>query len=464
MLNKSNIKNGISLTPREIVLELDRCIIGQSDAKKAVASALRNRWRRKQIKGKLKDEIMPKNIIMIGPTGCGKTEIARRLAKLSDSPFVKVEATKFTEVGYVGRDVDSMIRDLMESSLVICKKKAMYIVLKKAERIAEERILDLLLPRSNKKEKEEKISKRKEVNEKDFLNNRNKIKNMLKEGKLKNKEVTVNIATSKSDIPVMHMLGSSAGIDDMASGLQDMIYSAFGGKKFKKKKMLIEDAKKIIALQEAEKLIDNDQIKKDAIGKSEEFGIIFIDEIDKIVSRKNSNGPDVSREGVQRDILPIVEGSSVQTKYGSIKTDHILFIAAGVFHSEKPSELIPELQGRFPIKVELNSLSEDDFVKILLDTENSLIKQYTALMKTEKIILLFKKNAIMELAKIAALINRRQRNIGARRLYTIMEKLFEEENFCAPEKKGRNIVVDSKYVSNKLKFLLIEESLDKFII
>ena len=461
-----NIKNH-SFTPREIVCELDRFIVGQSAAKKAVAIALRNRWRRKKIDNPLREEISPKNIILMGPTGCGKTEIARRLARLADAPFVKVEATKFTEVGYVGRDVDSMVRDLVEKSVKICKDQALKTVKIKAKERAEEKILDILFPFKTKSTSVMPFDISKNDvsnNEKKQLKNksREKIRKMLKDGKFNEKEVNIDISTSQS--PAIFQMFGQNGMDDLATNLQDALSNALGSGKKKQYKMKIPEALETLAADEAQKLIANDQIHRDAIIKAEQSGIIFIDEIDKVAGREGGVGPDISREGVQRDILPIVEGSTVTSKYGSVKTDHILFIAAGAFHMVKPSDLIPELQGRFPIRVELDSLTESDFVQILTEPENSLVKQYIALLNTEKITLNFTKDGIHELAKVAATVNSTQENIGARRLYTVMERLLEEESFFAPERKDSKVTITAEFVNRRLSPILKNEDLSKFIL
>lgn len=455
-----------SFTPREIVSELDRFIVGQKQAKKAVAIALRNRWRRRRVEKKLQDEILPKNIIMIGPTGCGKTEIARRLAKLANAPFVKVEATKFTEVGYVGRDVDSMVRDLVEGAVKMCKEQAMGSVKAKASELAEERILDLLLPEPPKQHtafdmregfSEEAIEAPRETSQ-----TREKMRLMLREGKFDEKEVSIDI-TQNAPMPMMHMFGQ-AGMEDMAGQIQDALQGAFGRGRKKKKKMSIRDAFEVLEIEEAQKLIDMDQVQRDAVVLSEQSGIIFIDEIDKIAKADGARGPDVSREGVQRDILPIVEGSTVSTKYGFVKTDHILFIAAGAFHMSKPSDLIPELQGRFPIRVELDSLVEEDFVRILTEPENSLVKQYAALLKTEDVVLNFLESGIKSIARVAYKANSSQENIGARRLYTVMEKLLEEESFSASDRPNLQVDIDEKMVNDRLSAILENEDLSKYIL
>lgn len=449
-------------TPREIVSELDRYIVGQKPAKKAVAIALRNRWRRSKVEKHLRDEILPKNIIMIGPTGCGKTEIARRLAKLANAPFVKVEATKFTEVGYVGRDVDSMVRDLVECSIKLCKEQAMVGVKSRAMELAEERILDLLLPKPEQKPFDYREGFEQPIQTSESSETREKLRDMLKKGKFDEKEVNIDV-TSAPAMPIMHMFGQG-NMEDMAGQIQDALQGALGGGRKKKRKILVPEALEILQAEEAQKLIDIDQVQKDALDLAEQSGIIFIDEIDKIAKSGDHKGPDVSREGVQRDILPIVEGSTVSTKYGFVKTDHILFIAAGAFHVSKPSDLIPELQGRFPIRVELSSLAEEDFIRILTEPENSLVKQYTALLATEKVHLDFTENGIQSIASVAFKANSSQENIGARRLYTVMEKLLEEESFSASDNPNLEVVVDKKLVEERLFAVLENEDLSKYIL
>jgi len=456
-----------SFTPREIVSELDRFIVGQKQAKKAVAIALRNRWRRRRVDKKLQDEILPKNIIMIGPTGCGKTEIARRVAKLAQAPFLKVEATKFTEVGYVGRDVDSMVRDLVECAVKMCKELAMHGVKARAQELAEERILDLLLPEPQKNPQPEGMSSL--VDEENLSHEvrehsatREKMRAMLRDGKFDDKEVSIDVSQS-SPMPMMHMFGQ-AGMEDMAGHIQEALQGAFGRGRKKKKKMPVREAFDALVTEEAQRLIDMDQVQRDAVSLSEQSGIIFIDEIDKIAKADGARGPDVSREGVQRDILPIVEGSTVSTKYGFVKTDHILFIAAGAFHMSKPSDLIPELQGRFPIRVELDSLSEEDFVRILTEPENSLVKQYAALLKTENVALDFHESGIKSIAQVAHKANSSQENIGARRLYTVMEKLLEEESFSASDMSNMQVLVNDKMVKDRLSAILENEDLSKYIL
>ena len=460
-----------SFTPREIVSELDRFIVGQNNAKRAVAIALRNRWRRQRVDPSLKDEIAPKNIILIGPTGCGKTEIARRLAKLAEAPFVKVEATKFTEVGYVGRDVDSMVRDLVEVSVKLCREKAVGLVKTKADEQAEEKILDFLLPQHKEKGpstvpfdikagEEARVMK---APPKDNAS-REKMREILRAGKLDDKEVSIDVSPSKT--PAMfHMFGQTSGMEDMASNLQDALGQAMGGKRKKRQKMKIKDALEVLSKEQAVKLIDQDAVQRDAVKLAENHGIIFIDEIDKVAGRSGSGrGPDVSREGVQRDILPIVEGSTISTKYGQVKTDHVLFIAAGAFHVAKPTDLIPELQGRFPIRVELESLTKEDFIRILKEPEASLVKQYTALLETEGFKIDFQDSGITELAHVAQEVNTNQENIGARRLYTVMERLLEEESFTASDKKDCKLVVDDTLVRERLAPILENEDLSKFIL
>lgn len=459
---------GKAFTPRETVSELDRFIVGQKQAKKAVAIALRNRWRRQHVDKRLQDEILPKNIIMIGPTGCGKTEIARRLAKLANAPFVKVEATKFTEVGYVGRDVDSMVRDLVECAVKMGREQAMDGVKTRAAELAEERMLDLLLPeppasRHMPFDMRDVDEERNAADRHESTEAREKMRAMLREGKFDNRDVSVDVAATPL-MPMMHMF-SQTGMEDMAGQIQDALQGAFGRGQKKKKKMKVPEAMEVLQADEAQRLIDMEQVQRDAVELAEQNGIIFIDEIDKIAKADGAkSGPDVSREGVQRDILPIVEGSTVSTKYGFVRTDHILFIAAGAFHMSKPSDLIPELQGRFPIRVELDSLCEEDFVRILTEPENSLVKQYTALLKTENVTLKFEDSGIRGIAAVAYQANSSQENIGARRLYTVMEKLLEEESFSASDNPNMEVTVDKKLVDERLTVILHNEDLSKYIL
>jgi ATP-dependent HslUV protease ATP-binding subunit HslU len=443
------------LTPRKIVAELDKYIVGQKDAKKAVAIAIRNRWRRLQLSSELREEVMPKNIIMIGPTGVGKTEIARRMAGLVKAPFLKVEASKYTEVGYHGRDVESMIRDIVEVAVNMVRTAQMEKVSEKAEINADEKLLDLLLPLPEKKEETEEseagIVEKQETT-------REKFRSKLKQGELEDRMVEIKI----QEKPVV-MQGIIAGIEEVGVDFQNIIEKMIPPRS-QVKKAPISEARKILKQEEAEKLVDKEKVIKEALYSAENMGIIFIDELDKIASRESGRGPDISREGVQRDILPIVEGSTVTTRYGMVKTDRILFIAAGAFHVSKPSDLIPELQGRFPIRVELKDLGKEEFIRILTEPKNALIKQYTELLKTEGVKLRFEKDAIDEIADIAVKINRRGQSIGARRLYTVMEKLLEDDSFDAPELSGKEIVVDAKYVLEKMKDIVKDEDLTKYIL
>jgi len=454
-----------NLTPKEIISELDKYIIGQHKAKRAVAIALRNRWRRQQVPEDLRDEIAPKNIIMIGPTGVGKTEIARRLSRLAQSPFIKVEASKFTEVGYVGRDVESMVRDLTEISVNMIKAEESEKVIVKARENAEERILDLLLPSRREEPVSETPDKEKipemmatTPNYQDAT--REKLRQLLRSGKLD--ERMVELETSSRNLPVIEVL-SATGIEEMEFNIKEMFGNMFP-KKTKKQKMKIPEALEILTQEESQRLIDMDQVTRMAKERVEQSGIIFIDEIDKITGRESYTGPDVSREGVQRDLLPIVEGTTVTTKHGMVKTDHILFIAAGAFHSSKPSDLIPELQGRFPIRVELDSLGKEEFVRILQEPRNALVKQYHALMKTEGLNLIVEPEAVVEIAQIAESVNTRTENIGARRLYTVMEKLLEDISFDASEMKEKQILINREYVTEKLREVLKDEDLSRYIL
>ncbi|HPI51173.1 MAG TPA: ATP-dependent protease ATPase subunit HslU [Smithellaceae bacterium] len=463
--------NNSGLTPREIVERLDRHIIGQADAKRAVAIALRNRWRRQNVPEELADEISPKNIIMIGPTGVGKTEIARRLAKLDNSPFLKVEASKFTEVGYVGRDVESMVRDLVELSINMLKAEEQDHVQAKAAEIAEDRLLDLLLPpRPSEKNVGDMLTDvdpeqtRLPLNEEQIRKQdatREKLRKLLHDGKLDERMVELEIAEPRSG-PMIEIF-SAAGMEDMGLNLKDMLGNMMPQKK-KRRNVKVPEALEIIASEEAQKLIDMDKVTKTALDRVEQSGIIFLDEIDKIVGGDSQHGPDVSREGVQRDLLPIVEGSNVNTRYGMVKTDHILFIAAGAFSGTKPSDLIPELQGRFPIRVELDSLGKEEFVRILTEPNNALVKQYTEMMATEDIRLSFTPDAVEQIAEVATVVNERTENIGARRLYTIMETLLEDISFDAPDLKEKKIVIDAKYVEEKLDNIVEDEDLSRYIL
>jgi len=444
------------LTPRRIVEELDKFIIGQHNAKKAVAIALRNRWRRQRLSPELRDEVLPKNIIMIGSTGVGKTEIARRLSKLANAPFMKVEASKFTEVGYVGRDVESIIRDITEIAVNMVKTEHFAKVQEKAKTLAEERLLDLLLPHPRKGFRE---TDQGEEERRKYSDTREKLRAQLRAGKFDSRYVEIEVKEKVMPLGVI----SNVGLEDLEINLKEMLGS-FLPEKPKRKKVKISEAVQLLTREEADKLIDMDMVTKEAIKRTEQTGIVFLDEIDKVASRGSGHGPDVSREGVQRDLLPIVEGTTVTTKHGPVRTEHILFIAAGAFHMAKPSDLIPELQGRFPIRVELDSLGKEDFIRILTEPDNALVKQYIALLATEDVEIVFTDDAIDEIASIAATVNEKTENIGARRLHTILEKLLEEISFDAPEKRNTSLTIDSNYVREKLSEIVKDEDLSRYIL
>jgi ATP-dependent HslUV protease ATP-binding subunit HslU len=445
------------LTPREIVRELDKYVIGQAGAKRAVAIALRNRIRRQKLPPEMAEEVMPKNIIMIGPTGVGKTEIARRLAKLANSPFLKVEASKFTEVGYVGRDVESMIRDLVEISIDMVRNEKLEEVADKADANAEERILDLLLPPSPTAVPADESSR---AATEQWNRTREKLRAQLRDGKLDDR--TVEIEVKERNFPAFEII-SNQGIEEMDINIKDIL-PGFLGQRSKKRKMKVAEAIDYLIQEEEQKLVDMDQVTRLAVERVENSGIIFLDEIDKIAGRESGHGPDVSREGVQRDILPIVEGTTVNTRYGFVRTDHILFVAAGAFHVAKPSDLIPELQGRFPIRVELDSLTVEDFVRILTEPQNALIKQYVALLETEGIKLTFLDDAVQEVARFAATVNESTENIGARRLHTIMEKLLDDISFEGPDLKKKTIRIDAAYVQKMLADIVKDQDLSRYIL
>ncbi len=444
------------MTPREIVQELDKHIIGQADAKRAVAIALRNRWRRSQVAEPLCSEITPKNILMIGPTGVGKTEIARRLARLANAPFIKIEATKFTEVGYVGRDVESIIRDLLDVAIKITREQAVEKVQNRAIDAAEERILDILLPPARSTDGwEEDASAATQEN-----STRQKFRKMLREGKLDEKEVEIDVKAPTVGVEIM----APPGMEEMTNQLQGMFQNLGGSGKTKRRKIPVKEALKVLTEEEAAKLVNEDDIKQQAVDNAEQNGIIFLDEIDKIATRSEGRGPEVSREGVQRDLLPLVEGSTVSTKYGMVKTDHMLFICSGAFHVSKPSDLIPELQGRLPIRVELNALDINDFSRILVEPDASLTEQYIALMGTEGLTLNFEQSAIERIAEVAFTVNESTENIGARRLHTIMERLLESISYDASDKNGETLVIDGHYVDKQLGELAVNEDLSRYIL
>lgn len=446
------------MTPREIVQELDKHIIGQADAKRAVAIALRNRWRRSQVDEPLCSEITPKNILMIGPTGVGKTEIARRLARLANAPFIKIEATKFTEVGYVGRDVESIIRDLLDVSIKMTREQAMEKVQNRALDAAEERVLDILLPPARGVGDETWSSDTEQGTAENST--RQKFRKMLREGKLDDKEIEIDITQPSVGVEIM----APPGMEEMTNQLQGMFQNLGSGGKTKRRKTAVKDAMKLLTEEEAAKLVNDEDIKQLAVNNVEQHGIVFLDEIDKIATRSEGRGPEVSREGVQRDLLPLVEGSTVSTKHGMIKTDHVLFICSGAFHLSKPSDLIPELQGRLPIRVELSALDVKDFSRILVEPDASLTEQYIALMQTEGLALTFEDSAIERIAEVAFTVNESTENIGARRLHTIMERLLESVSYEASDKSGESLNIDGKYVDEQLGELAINEDLSRYIL
>ena len=480
--NNNTVNLEDTLTPRQIVEELDNYIIGQGEAKRSVAIALRNRTRRQMLSEEMRDEVMPKNIIMIGPTGVGKTEIARRLSNLAKAPFIKVEASKFTEVGYVGRDVESMVRDLTDIAVNMVKAEQTEEVKEKAEKIAEERLLDYLIPPPRPKPKRLQMMPEIENEEGDeesgsidadieeevsaaemesYNRTREKFRKMLRTGKLEDRPVEISVRAQT--VPFIEVFSPIGGLEEMDISLKDM-FSNILPKQTKKRRVAVAEAREILVQEEAEKLIDMDKVKSEAIARAENSGIVFLDELDKVAGRESRSGPDVSREGVQRDILPIVEGSTVLTKYGMVNTYHILFIAAGAFTVSNPSDLIPELQGRFPIRVELNSLTKEDFERILTEPKNALVKQYTALLETEGVKVNFVKDAISEIALLAYQVNEKLENIGARRLHTIMEKLFEEISFNAPELEDKEIMIDAEYVNEQLADIVEDKDLSRYIL